>query len=102
MTIVVGNSRFLMEYLHRRQRPRAHSNGDRPVAAQGRVLRVYSPHTSCWLQEVGLAETRQRRVLSRSWLACSDWPLDWGWHPEDRLADDPMRAQTASQNQDEN
>jgi hypothetical protein len=50
-------------------------------------------HTSCWLQVVGLVETRQRRVVSRSWLACSDWPLDW--NPEDRLANNPMRVQNA-------
>lgn len=29
-------------------------------------------------------------------------PLDWGWNPEDRLADDPMRAQNTFQNRDEN
>lgn len=84
---------------------REHSNGDRPVAEQGRVLRAlraYSTHTSCWLQVVGLAETRQRRVVSRSWLAHSDWPLDWGRNPEDRLADDPMRVQNTFQNRDEN
>ena len=72
------------------------------MAEQGRVLQAYSTHTSCWLQEVELAETRQRNVVSRSWLARSDWPLDWGWNPEDRLADDPMRVQNAFQNRDEN
>lgn len=66
------------------------------------MLRAYSTHASCWLQVVGLAETIQHRVVSRSWLACSDRPLDWGWNPEDRLADDPMRVQNAYQNWDEN
>jgi hypothetical protein len=51
------------------------SKGVRPVAEQGRVLRAYSTHTSCWLQVVGLAETRQCRVVSRSWLARSDLPF---------------------------
>lgn len=49
-----------------------------------------------------MAETRQRRVVSRSWLAHSNWLLDWGWKPEDRQADDPMRVQNDFQNQDEN
>lgn len=40
--------------------PREHSNGERPVTEQGRVLRAHSTHMSCWLQVVVLAETRQR------------------------------------------
>lgn len=72
------------------------------VAEQGRVLRAYSTHTSCWLQEVELAETRQHRVVSRSWLARSYWPMEEWWNPEDRLADDPMKAQNTFQNWDEN
>jgi hypothetical protein len=46
----------------------------REQGEQGRVLLAYSTHTSCWLQVVGLVETRQHRVVSRSLLARSDWP----------------------------
>ena len=28
---------------------------------------------------------RQLRAVPRSWLARSDWPLVWGWNPDDRL-----------------
>lgn len=66
--------------------PRNTQRGERPVAEPGRVLRAYSTHTNCWLQVVGLSETRQRRAVCRSLLACSDWLLDWCWKPEGRLA----------------
>ena len=66
------------------------------MAEQGSVLQVYSTHTSCWLQVVGLAETKQRRVVSRSYLARSDWQLDRGWNPEERLANDPRVCRVPS------
>ena len=63
------------------------------------MLRVYSTHTSCCLQVVGLAETRHRfQVL----VGSLHLPVGLGWNAEHRLADDPMSVQNVFQNQDEN
>ena len=35
-------------------------------------------------------------------MARSDWPVDWGGDPDDRLADDPIRVQKVFQNWDKN
>ena len=72
-----------------------HSKWVSPVAEQGRVFRAYSTQTSCRLQVVRLVKTRHLKVVSRSWFARSNWPLDWGWNPEDRLAENPIRVQNA-------
>ena len=53
-------------------------------------------------QEAGLWLTKQRRVVSRSWLILSVCPLDWGWKPEDRLTEAPTRLQNSFQNIDVN
>ncbi len=79
-----------------------HWKGDIPVDATGRELWEYSTHGSCWLQELGLCDARQRRALSRSWLARSDCPLVWGWKPEDRLVEAPICLQNSFQNRETN
>jgi len=45
---------------------------------------------------------KQRRVVSRSWFILSVCPLDWGWKPEDRLTEAPIRLQNSFQNMDVN
>ncbi len=51
---------------------------------------------------MGLLAAIHRRVVSRSWLIRSVWPLDSGWNPNDRLAVAPTILQKAPQNRDEN
>ncbi len=72
------------------------------MADDRRVLWAYSAHTMKVDHEVGLLATMQRRVVSRSWLTRYVWPLDSGWNPDDKLADDPTNLQKAPQNRDEN
>ena len=54
-------------------------------------LSEYSTQGRCRLQEAGLLVVTQRRVASRAWLARSACPLVWGWYPDDRLTDRPLR-----------
>ena len=55
-------------------------------------------HVSCCAQAWGLQDTMHRSAFSSSWFARSDWPLDWGWKPEVRLAVAPRRWQNSFQN----
>ncbi len=81
---------------------RALKRGHIPEAATGRELRAYSIHESCWHHELGLLDVRQWRILSRSWLARSHWPLVCGWKPEDRLAEAPIHLQNSFQSREAN
>jgi hypothetical protein len=82
---------------------RGRAEGDIPRNIEGRETRTRTT------QPIPVADSRwygwrrlgSRRVVSKSWLAHSDWPLDWGWNSEDRLANDQMSVQNAFQNRDE-
>ena len=46
------------------------------------------------------SETRQSILALRNngySMREIDWRLDWGWNPEDGLADDPLKVQNAFQ-----
>ena len=63
---------------------------EREVVLTGRELWAYSAHAWCRLQQEGFWDARHLRILSRSWLARSIWPLvyggnlvrHWQWHRE--------------------
>ncbi len=82
--------------------PNWHSKGDMPKDEWCRVLRANSAQIRRELHVLWLLETRHLRVFSISWLTRSVWPLDWGWNPEDRLMDAPIRRPKAFQNREVN
>lgn len=41
------------------------------------MLKMYSAHDSHWHDR---SPMRQSRYMMMTWLATSDWPLDWGWN----------------------
>jgi len=83
-------------------KPWAHWKGESPVAELVWVLWAYSMHSSCLDQVEGCLDAMQWSTVSISCFILSDWLLDWGWQPEDRLVVAPMRQQNPHQNTEVN